>query len=63
MKSLGGVICCFKVEPFEIGLVEARDVVEAFDLAPNCKEEVLGVKLGRLDSSGIRWPDRRGVGE
>lgn len=43
--------------------MEARDVVEAFDLKPNCKEEVLGVKLGRLDSSGIRWLDRRGAGE
>lgn len=63
MKSVGGVICCFKAEPFGIGLVEARDVVEAFDLRPNCKEEVLGVKLGRLDSSGTRWLGRRGAGE
>lgn len=43
--------------------MEARDVVEVFDLKPNCKEEVLGVKLGRLDSSGTRWLDRRGAGE
>lgn len=41
--------------------MEARDVVEAFDLRPNCKEDVLGVKLGRLDSSGTRWLGRRGA--
>lgn len=43
--------------------MEARDVGEAFDLRPNCKEEVLGVKLGRLGISGTRWLDRRGAGE
>lgn len=43
--------------------MEARDVVEAFDLEPSCKEEFLIVKLGRLDSSGTRWLERRGAGE
>lgn len=43
--------------------MEARDVVEAFDLEPSCKEEFLAVKLGRFASSGTRWLERRVAGE